>query len=611
MILRLNSRQSSTSFSGAALACVLTMLTACVSPRPTVVLTPSEPSVQAKAYAHYLNGLAYLRDSDKEGALTEFEEVLRLDPSASRAATTLATLYRIEKRHDDALAVLERAVDTGSRAPTVHIMLASLYRAAKRHNDALAVLEKAAGTGIENINLLMVLASLYQQLGRHDDAERTLRRATDASPSNAAPYVYLGDLFAKNNDLVAAVDAYMEAAGLQPKSALVRQKLGQVYTLMRRPDKAVVELKLAGDLDPGVSDRNAYNLGLVLIETGDIEAAEQPLLIALGREPRDVRVRRSLAGLYCQMKRWDDADKQYEAIEKLSPDNERFAQERAAARFLAGRYARVIKTLDPFGGGLSDDLFTRFLNAGAEWKLGRKEAALARINGLATVRDHGPLDAILSTVTLFGKQQAADTFSTLIDELVGEGASSETLHILNGRLLEAIDRKEDALAAMVKATEINPRSKLGHFFAGAINEEMDRHDESVVHFEQALEIDPDDPELNNHLGYTYADQNIHIDEAHGMLTKALEAEPDNGYFLDSMGWVFYRKGQLERALEYIRRALPNMSTDDAIVRDHLGDVLLDLGRVDEALVEWRKAVILDPTMETAREKIKKHTSAKK
>jgi tetratricopeptide (TPR) repeat protein len=82
---------------------------------------------------------------------------------------------------------------------------------------------------------------------------------------------------------------------------------------------------------------------------------------------------------------------------------------------------------------------------------------------------------------------------------------------------------------------------------------------------------------------------VKIDEAFQMLTKAVEKEPNNGAFLDSLGWVYFRMGKLKEAEEYIRRSLERVGRD-ATVRDHLGDVLFQAGKVKEAIAQWEAAL---------------------
>jgi predicted Zn-dependent protease len=93
----------------------------------------------------------------------------------------------------------------------------------------------------------------------------------------------------------------------------------------------------------------------------------------------------------------------------------------------------------------------------------------------------------------------------------------------------------------------------------------------------------------NYLGYMFADQNVRLDEAEKLIDKALAAEPNNGAYMDSLGWVYYRMKRLPEAEEQLRRALQKLSRD-ATVHDHLGDIYFEEGRVRDALLQWQNSV---------------------
>ena len=113
--------------------------------------------------------------------------------------------------------------------------------------------------------------------------------------------------------------------------------------------------------------------------------------------------------------------------------------------------------------------------------------------------------------------------------------------------------------------------------------------ESEKYFKRVLELKPNDAPALNYLGYTYADKGIKLDEAEKMIEKALEIEPESGYYWDSLGWVHYRMGDLEKAKEELLKALGFLSTE-GIIYDHIGDVYRDLGEIEKAREMWQKAL---------------------
>jgi len=146
-----------------------------------------------------------------------------------------------------------------------------------------------------------------------------------------------------------------------------------------------------------------------------------------------------------------------------------------------------------------------------------------------------------------------------------------------------------ALDAFEKlATNDEDRSTL-YFMRGAMYERMKKYDLAEAEFRKAMAIDPDNAALLNYYGYMLADQNVRLEEALKLITRALELEPDSGAYLDSLGWVYYRMGRLEEAEANLRRALEQVP-HDATVRDHMGDVLAGRGKLKEAVAEWQRAI---------------------
>ena len=111
----------------------------------------------------------------------------------------------------------------------------------------------------------------------------------------------------------------------------------------------------------------------------------------------------------------------------------------------------------------------------------------------------------------------------------------------------------------------------------------DQYDDAEKAFRKALELQKDDPAVMNYLGYMFADRGIHLDEAESLIQKAVQSDPTNGAYLDSLGWVLFRKGKSSEAREWLEKAvaLPD-GVDDPAVWDHLGDVQIKLDQPAKA-----------------------------
>jgi Flp pilus assembly protein TadD len=104
-----------------------------------------------------------------------------------------------------------------------------------------------------------------------------------------------------------------------------------------------------------------------------------------------------------------------------------------------------------------------------------------------------------------------------------------------------------------------------------------------------LEFSPDNASALNYLGYMLADRGVRLEEAQKLIQQAVDLDPNNGAYLDSLGWVYYRQNRLAEAEDLLIRALERVSRDPTI-HDHLGDVYFKQGKIKEAITQWQASI---------------------
>ncbi len=124
-------------------------------------------------------------------------------------------------------------------------------------------------------------------------------------------------------------------------------------------------------------------------------------------------------------------------------------------------------------------------------------------------------------------------------------------------------------------------------------EQGGRWPEAERDLQAALKLNPDEPELLNFLGYSWIDRGEHLKEALAMVQKAVDARPQSGAMLDSLGWAYYRLGDYKTAVEKLEAAV-EMEPGDPDVNGHLGDAYWRVGRKTEATFQWRRVLSLEP-----------------
>ena len=118
-----------------------------------------------------------------------------------------------------------------------------------------------------------------------------------------------------------------------------------------------------------------------------------------------------------------------------------------------------------------------------------------------------------------------------------------------------------------------------------------------------LEIDPDNADALNFIGYSYAERGVKLDEAETLIRKAVRFKPDNGYIMDSLGWVYFRQNRLEEAIDCLRKAV-DLLPQDPTIAGHLGDAYKKAGQTEKALDVYREALQRNPGNSDLEEKIR-------
>ncbi|MGY3437829.1 MULTISPECIES: tetratricopeptide repeat protein [unclassified Marinovum] len=186
------------------------------------------------------------------------------------------------------------------------------------------------------------------------------------------------------------------------------------------------------------------------------------------------------------------------------------------------------------------------------------------------------------------------------------------IHVSLGDLYRGESDYDSAVAAYDRAIELYKepgQSQWFVFFArGIAHERREEWQQAEADFRHALELSPEQPQVLNFLGYSLVEKHQKLDEALDMIERAVDARPNSGYIVDSLGWVLYRLGRYDEAVGHMERAAELMPVDP-VVNDHLGDVYWAVGRSLEARFQWHRALsfvdLEDPNNEADPERIRR------
>jgi len=185
-----------------------------------------------------------------------------------------------------------------------------------------------------------------------------------------------------------------------------------------------------------------------------------------------------------------------------------------------------------------------------------------------------------------------------VDEAAGDlkklmdGKNDRDTHLALAEVYEKGRKWNDmakSLDAAEKLSKSDEEKESVWFMRGAMYERMNKVELAEVEFRKVLKFDPESAGAMNYLGYMLADRNMRLPEALDWITKALDKDPGNGAYLDSLGWVYYKLGRLPEAEENLRRALEK-TPRDATVHDHMADILMKESKVREAVAQWQASL---------------------
>ncbi|MFA5547151.1 MAG: tetratricopeptide repeat protein [Porticoccaceae bacterium] len=351
-----------------------------------------------------------------------------------------------------------------------------------------------------------------------------------------------------------------------PENETGQLLLAQLLHQSGAPDKAIKALEKALAIDPE-SKRLRLQYARFLAET-DLARSREQMVILVEQYPEDPDMLFSLALASQELAMFDEAEGLYKA---LIDRHQRIGDAHYQLGRMAENAGRNAKALDHY----------RLVDSGAS-----QLAATVRIADILAAQ--GDLDAAREHLARLRERQPANAATYYQIE-------AETL--MRAGLLDA------ARALLDSALESQPDNANLLYSRSVVSARQDDIAASEADLRAILATDPDNATALNALGYTLANVTDRHDEAYQLITRALALEPDNPAIIDSLGWVHYRMGNHEKALEYLRRAYD--AYPDPEVAAHLGEVLWVLGEREEARRLWQaaldkpgdnRAVILD-TME--------------
>jgi tetratricopeptide (TPR) repeat protein len=456
--------------------------------------------------------------------------------------------------------------------------------------------------------LLVLAGEALRMLNKLDQAEGYFKRAAAVPELRQRATLDLVETLATARKFKEAADTLGD---FLHKEGATLTGLTRWATLLARAGDKDKALQVADQVLAGDPTQHDALLLKAMLEASDghMKAAEQAFRVILAATPGDPDAELGLARLLIDGRRLPEArtilDSLWKQVEEKKLDSEgaavEVAQERAALELLDHETDAALPWLKRSTGEV---LPRRQLALWGEYYRLRD----AFKDGLAFIRD-AKVEDDKETNRL--RSSLLIEFSLATGDEVGAKAVMDQLFAGDANdvvaALGALDRRKRYAEGAARAKEAVARlgdvPALQFAFAAAL-ERSGSWDGAVKEFRKLLAKEPDNAAALNYLGYMFAERGVNLEEARVMLTKAVEEEPTAGAFLDSLGWVYFRLGDLDRAEKYLTEAV-RLEPFDATVREHVGDLSRARGHKVKAADNYRQALALGPEEAGQKERIEK------
>ena len=573
----------------------------------------SPPGLNAFLEARLLQSEERFRE-----ALAAYDRALAEDPSVIEVRIGFADLLFRVGITDRAVSLLDGIDGLDWHGRRVLALALAQYSAQKpeRMADARAALEDVLDERDDDPNLLLALGQLLHRMNLIAEAEEVIAELRKNRPGSPQLISYHATLLLQLDRKEEAAELFSVCAASAVMAEHCRSNAVDLLVELDMPGKAA-DLMLASldDDDLDLLMRTAYLLwdanrpaqalqvvnrvlrqvpdsergrtlrAHLLSATGRYEEAAREFRSLLKKNPTEIDCKLSLTWALSRMgdleeaRRWLDRAWEPLASDAGSTNAVRCAVTGARIEIVAGNplVARewLARVADP---EMAGEEYVRLLGESfrqeEDWRNG--VSAMMRLQPRLGGDARLAAEAIEAEFRVRSSDPRA--WQRLRPLLDSDDPSSVVIGL---QVLQSAERWSDAEREAATARDRFPGNREILFTQAASLERLDRFDEAEAAFLELLEADPDDANAANYLGYLWADRSVRLEEALDLINGAVEMDPENPAYLDSLGWVHFRLGAMEEAEYWLRRAI-EFNNGDGTLLAHLGEVLVANGEIEEA-----------------------------
>lgn len=484
-------------------------------------------------------------------ALEAYEKALICDPYTDYVRRKLPILLLKMGENEKAIEWLQQAIQEQPDTIPLYLFLANLYARQSNSKEAIKLYNKALNLDPDNKDVQLRLAFLYTHQEQYEIAERILKKVLKKNHDYYFAHYYLARLLQKTKRYKEATREYEKAISLNWSKDLAYE-IAYFYT-----------------------SRNLHADSLRMYSS------------ITKYDPYDERARLSRIQTLLDLNRNDEALADLEQIRLFTKNKSRI--DLMSAKILL-RKKDLVK---------AKELLTRLTknseNSEPHYLLGlilfqdsNYDSALSHLDHVGVKSDIFEESVYLKTRIFKQLNEPKRSIELLKKNLLNPDSRSPLFYALLSSLYQEQKKNPEAITLLESAIQIYPDNPQLFFEYGLLLERNGMYQQAILKMEKVIEIQPEHAEALNFIGYTWADNNINLDRALAYIKKAVELKPENGYIADSLGWVYFRLGQLKKAETALEYAL-KLEPQDPHIYDHLAEVYASLKKTTKALQTYKKA----------------------
>jgi tetratricopeptide (TPR) repeat protein len=452
-----------------------------------------------------------------------------------------------------------------------------------------------------------ILGQLYDAVGDTVIAERLYRSATQLGRQTSGPFTKLGILLVKQENPEAGVRYLQEALEIDPQDREARRFLITYYQWKEKTEAAIALLQKA--LEVSSEDIEwLSSLAKMYDSMKQNEKAAEVYLQLSQAHPGTLEGYRFLSIYYLRRNDWEGAIEQLEKLLKINPDNLLARRNLGLAFYKIGQMDRSRQQLEYLISAKVSDALTHYLMGSIYRKKGFKYLAVDEFR-MAIRFDTDLVEAHLGLSSALMDINDLEQSAEVLREASARFSRIPQVLVNYGLVLLRTSDTERAVHFFKKALQLTPKDPNLHFHIGRAYFKDSQFEKAVASWKRAVALNSRLADAYNFLGYTHAERGEKLKQAEEWIKKALQIEPENGYYLDSLGWVYYKQGKYQKALEKILAAQKRLKAAglpvESVIFDHLGDIYFQMRKYTEAEKAWNQAIRFDPGNKHILDKLEK------